>query len=527
MRKLFFKLFIHIVGIILVVLVFQCVVLLVANNRLRIQWRTAVVDTYVDSLQRVLLQKMPEQGWSSSTITKAFVEASDDRISGFLISDNQGGLLMTLGKDPRGVLLTHSEDIHGSRVRLRSETPQYDVFISQRQNGWAVQLAVESRVKDGESDRMVPRAVQVADVAGTVVLHVNGERFVTVDILAFDPFTYARTGKLLASLVGVFLWSIPLSLLISFALATMVSRRNARLGGEITKALDDLASGNHPVELPVLKGSEFNDIRRALADLDGQLLQNEKSRNAWIQSISHDLNTPVSSMKLLLEGMEDGIFPMDRSTLAGIARENAVLEKRIKSVTAYATLQSPDAKLHLQQIDVDSLTKSVLGAMDSQDRHRIAVESFVTSFTADATLLGQACKEVLDNALTASPGPVLWRFEIVPGRHEPPTRRKPALDESDYVVITVINEGELPSHKEDYFEPWSTGNTGRSGSGGSGLGLAITGRIVHLHGGQATLRQMNSRGEKPYVVLTMKLPLLPPESLLDMRNYPVALSGRS
>lgn len=528
MKKLFLKMFLNIMGIMLIVLIFQCIILFVANIRAQAQWKTTVVEAYVGRLQRTLLLDMPDAGWSSSTIASAFMDASDDRISGLVISDAQGKPLMTLGKDPRGVILSRPDEPDHETVTVKSNTPVYDIFLTQRQSGWAVQIAVESAPGEAESDRRVPVRVKRADVAGSVMLHVNGTPFVSVDILTFNPFTYAQTAKLFTSLLGVFLWSLPLSLLISLVLGSMVSRRNARYATEISRALGELASGRHPIRLPALKGSEFMYIRNSLAELDKELLQNERTRNAWIQSISHDLNTPVSAMKLWLEGMTDGIFPADTTTITALSKENATLEKRIKAVITYATLQSPDTALHIQWIDVDSLVRDVLSAFDAPQAARITMESYVTRFTGDASLVRMACHEVLDNALKASDGPVLWRFEIVPGKkdEEKKSRRKSVQETSpDQIVLTVINEGELPVQEEDFFEPWSTGRKGRTGHGGSGLGLAITGSIIRLHEGTATLKQMNSRGEKPYVVLTVKLPLTPPESG-GMHDLPVVAGGQ-
>ncbi|AEC01578.1 sensor histidine kinase [Parasphaerochaeta coccoides] len=529
MKKLFLKMFLNIIGIMLIVLIFQCIILFVANISAKEQWKKSVVEAYVGRLQETLLQNMPDEGWSSSTITSAFMTANDDRVSGILVSDAQGTPLMTLGKDPRGVLLSHPDGQTLETVSVKSHVPVYDVYLTQRQSGWAVQIDVESVPGRAHSGRRVPVMVRSADVAGSVMLHVNGTPFVAVDVLTFDPFTYAQTAKLFTSLLGVFFWTLPLSLLIALVLGSMVSRRNTRYATEISSALGELASGKHPIKLPALKGSEFMYIRKALAELDRELLQNERTRNAWIQSISHDLNTPVSAMKLLLEGISDGVFAPDASTISAISNENATLEKRIKSVITYASLQSPDTALNMQWIDVDSFVRDVLSVFEERQAARITVESYVTRFTGDASLVRMACHEVLDNALKASAAPVLWRFEIVPGKKvEEKSRRKKIIrdDSPDHVVLTVINEGELPAQEEDFFEPWSTGRKGRSGHGGSGLGLAITGSIVRLHKGTMVLKQMNSRGERPYVVLTLRLPLTPPETM-GIHNLPAVLSAVS
>ncbi|NBK26507.1 MAG: HAMP domain-containing histidine kinase, partial [Spirochaetia bacterium] len=294
-----------------------------------------------------------------------------------------------------------------------------------------------------------------------------------VDILTYTPFTYKNTGYLFKGLFYPILWAMPIAFVIALMMAASISKRSERYTRGIQTALEQLSEGEHDIVLPKTKIDEQKVINSSISMLDQHLKQHKQSRQAWLRSITHDLNTPVTSMKLMLDGITDGVFPLNEQTVAAIKKENDVLSERIAAVVLYATLQSPDMKPSREPLSVPNFLDQVLYGFAPELRRRINVEADNAVLQADSTLLAHAIKALLDNALKACDQTITLSI----GENR----------------ILIRNPGKLVDGI-DFFEPWSRGDLGRS-TAGNGLGLPIVGQVMRLHDGSATIEQRDDNVE--------------------------------
>lgn len=296
---------------------------------------------------------------------------------------------------------------------------------------------------------------------------VNEEMVGSVDVLAFTPLGYRPTSRFVEGFLLPIASSMVVATLLALVLAWQMSKRNQRYIKGIQQALSDLAHGRHGVTLPQSKIVENLAINASIGDLDRRLEKNDASRREWLNSISHDLATPVTSMKLMLDGMVEGMFPLNQETMAGLKKECDDLAERIDRVVFYANLTSPTTKADLCTCDIAQMIDEVKQSLDEGIRERTCFIQKATTLVGDRKLLERAIGELVRNAAQASSEEI-----------------SVCIGEG---TITVMNDGILPPDT-DFFEPWTKGDKSRTG-GGNGLGLPIVGQILRLHQGSAHLSQ--------------------------------------
>ena len=181
-------------------------------------------------------------------------------------------------------------------------------------------------------------------------------------------------------------------------------------------------------------------------------------------------------MKMIVDGLNDGVFPAETETFRELQKENDKLADRIGRVIDFSTLQA-DTKAIQEEVPCDRFIEEVLSGMGPDCK--VSAASECQSITCDEKLMARAVTELLRNAAEAEPDPsALIRWTI---------REKDGFNE-----MQIVNVGTIPQEMDvDFFEPWARGDWSRT-DGGSGLGLPIASTIVSLHKGTISITQLSS-----------------------------------
>ena len=219
---------------------------------------------------------------------------------------------------------------------------------------------------------------------------------------------------------------------------------------------------------------ELVEIAKSVERLDEQLKRNEKIRQQWLRSIAHDLNTPVTALKISIEGVIDNVLPIDDTLLSRMQRELEDLERRVASVLTLSAMEDLDYGIRLEKIDPLEFIDEVVETL-SLDK-RILLDVSIDSFTGDKRLLIPACRELLINGGKYSPkeSVITWRLF-------------PSKEENRSIVMEFENVGQVDADTLDQvFDPWVRGDQARN-SEGSGLGLSIVRQAIQLHYGESSM----------------------------------------
>ena len=204
----------------------------------------------------------------------------------------------------------------------------------------------------------------------------------------------------------------------------------------------------------------------------------ETVRQDFVANVSHELKTPITAIRGLIETVvDDSDMPSDTRTrfLERVRDQSVRLSSLVTDLLTLARLESAEGMFKLERIDLRELVlRSVNNLRPSAEEHRIAIDAEVPETTAwvtgDAEALELVLNNLLDNALKyTQPGGSVWmRLRA---------DRETALLEVEDTGIGIASE-----HCDRIFERFYRVDKARSRElGGTGLGLSIVKHICMAH----------------------------------------------
>ncbi len=238
--------------------------------------------------------------------------------------------------------------------------------------------------------------------------------------------------------------------------------------------------------------SAAEKIRGALvlAEDQTEILALETARQEFLTNVSHELRTPLSSIKLMLETVNES--PDDEArdifvpqALAQVDRLASLVQRLLEQ----ARTESGVLTLNVTEIDLEAVARPIVRSFDPQAaaknvRMDLRAERPVL-FEADAERIAQVLVNLIDNALrfTPSGGSVTTSLDV----------------NSGYAVIAVSDTGIGIPYRDlpHVFERFYVVDRSRARAiSGAGLGLSIVKQIVDAHGGSVTAESMLGSGTK-------------------------------
>ncbi len=229
-------------------------------------------------------------------------------------------------------------------------------------------------------------------------------------------------------------------------------------------------------------------------------------KNDLAATVSHELKTPLSSMRVLLETLlhsDQWEEAKAREYLQLILQENERLGRLMEAFLTFSRLDRKKytfqfAPLPARQV-IEAAMNSVRGRMDHPDcRWEVEVEEDLPLILADAVTLTTALSNLLDNAYKYSSNAkhIVLRARAVPGS----------------VILSVSDNGIglAPRERKKIFQPFYQidQRLSRQGSG-CGLGLSIVQFITRAHRGSVSVESRPGGGSTFAISLPIAFPLDP------------------
>ncbi len=479
-RHHFIRLFLSIFALASTIIALQLLFSFWSTKHAMNSWPGYVAGEYITSVRDDMAEvSNPTPDIMINTI----LENANERISGLIFRDSEGFFQILYGALPNGQRVRGSVDdptlintelkvsmystASGSGIKQITTDVDVYVFNMDFERDGSTSFTIDENVSRERQTFTVPHEIKPNDIAATVVVMSNGEVRGYYDILVMTARTYGPTRYIIDTSMLVLVVFLPIALIFALIASYFISKRNERSIKEIRGALQKLSHNDFDITLGVQKSSELQDIASSIGELGQNLERHQASRKEWIRSLSHDLNTPLASINMLLDASIDGIFPLSKDLLVQMKKECDDLTGRISAIKYYAYLLSPDCTAEKKDSDAFDFVDSVVSTFGDSSVFDVHVPEG-EKLNLDFTLSSRALLEVLNNAVQAKGGRVT--ITVRDG------------------VIKVLNRGILPDPLPDFFEPWSRGDISRH-EGGAGLGLPIAGQIMRLQDGKATIRQ--------------------------------------
>jgi two-component system phosphate regulon sensor histidine kinase PhoR len=224
-------------------------------------------------------------------------------------------------------------------------------------------------------------------------------------------------------------------------------------------------------------------------------------RQDFVANISHELRTPITSLKALADTLQEGAID-DRSVAQDFLKkmngEIDRLSQMVQELGDLSRIESGETTLNKQPVDIVEIVNKVVESLKAQaDRAglklNVSISTSLPEALADGDRVQQVLVNLIHNAIKFTP----------PGG----TIDVSAIADRDSIQISVADTGigipddDLPR----IFERFYKSDKARTSGAGTGLGLAIVKHIIEAHGGSVWVESIEGKGATFYLTV----PLLP------------------
>lgn len=313
-----------------------------------------------------------------------------------------------------------------------------------------------------------------------------GRRYVVVMTRRIDPG--------LGPSFRLFVWASGTTILLAFGAAYFLGRRLGKPIREASAATQQIAAGHLGTRLAEPPAHHHDELAELSRNVNGMAAALQRSRDLeqqFLLSVSHDLRTPLTSIRGYAEAIEEAKVDPQRAATV-IRAESARLERLVADLLEMAKLQAHSFTFHLQSVDVSgaahTVTAAAAGSKPGVTFHPVTTGPLIV--TADPDRLAQALANLVENAGKYARSAVLVSTRA----------------EDGWAVVTVDDDGPgIAAHDQPHvFERlYVARHAPERRENSSGLGLAIVNELVTGMGGQVAAGSAPNGGAR----LSIRLPL--------------------
>jgi two-component system sensor histidine kinase BaeS len=312
---------------------------------------------------------------------------------------------------------------------------------------------------------------------------------------------------------GYFIVAGGAALLVAALVAWQMSRRMARPLVEAMNVTGRIASGELESRVPVGRHDypEFASLAGSINDMAQSLEDSRGRERQLLLAVSHDLRTPLTSIRGFAEAIEDGAIEDSRQAADVIIAESRRLERLVGDLLDLTKLEARQMSISMRPTDVAevvSTTAEGFRPAAAKSGHQIVLyvpdggvasmpgntaSPFGKLVAADPDRLAQLLANLLENALTFARSTVTVSV----------------IDRSanGECVITVEDDGPgiAPGDLERVFERFYRADRGPNRQMGSGLGLAIVSELAAAMDGSVRAESPLSNDGGSRFVVTLRV----------------------
>lgn len=352
--------------------------------------------------------------------------------------------------------------------------------------------------------RLADRAVGLTLHARAFLAAITGSVVALLNVFGSAQLMFISTAHDLKLLVTLLVFSGIVTAFFSLWVASTIAGRLSL----VIEGIGALASGDYAARVPVQGRDEVTRLARDLNELAQRLHASQQQRDALDRerreltaAVSHDLRTPLASVRAMVEALDDRIVddPDEVARYYGIIRrEIERLNRLIGDLFELAQMDAGALRLNRQPVALQEIAAEVVDAMQAQARrHDVTLSLHVNgappTLALDGSRIERAIANLVRNALEHTP--IGGSIDVAVSM------------EGEAVVLTVSDTGpgiepaELPRLWDRFYRGERSRQRGPRADNGAGLGLAIVRGIVEAHGGEVRASSTLGQGS----VFTLRL----------------------
>lgn len=301
-----------------------------------------------------------------------------------------------------------------------------------------------------------------------------------------------------------------IALLLALILAFWIARSINRPLSHVVAAAEAIAQGDYSQQINPMGPEELQRMANSFNSMATQVQASQQAQRDFIANVSHDLKTPITSVRGWSQAMLDGVVdtPAEQTHAASIIHNEAArMARMVNQLLIVARLDSGQLQLHKSRINLGDILTDVqrsltLTAQEKQVQLTLDLLP-VPPIWGDPDRLTQVFSNLVENAIThtAAGG----RVHLLARRH------------GEQAVEGIVQDTGVGIAREQLpriFERFYQADIGRSRSDqqGSGLGLTIVKELVEAHGGVVQVH--SELGEGTAFIVRLPLDESTPEATM-------------
>ncbi|MEG1775154.1 MAG: HAMP domain-containing sensor histidine kinase [Clostridia bacterium] len=403
-----------------------------------------------------------------------------------------GGRLMVL--DANGKVQADSfSELNGSRMEL----PEVASILAM---GKTADYGVH-RLSDSSAAYSVLRFLRPYDQNANWVAYCTSaltSAGKTVGVLLYSSPIQTMMQRLFAlqdQMVMYFFIAATVALVIAMFFSRVITKPIASL----TRSIQRMGRGDFSVRVPVKGSGELRRLSETFNTMSEKLEMLDKSRNQFVSNASHELKTPLSTMKILLENIiyqPEMDVEVRTEFLTDINKEIDRLNLIINDLLTLVSMDSKTMRLNrttfsLAQVVDETAAKMKLVAATRKQEIKLQINDKCEMY-ADCAKLTQVVFNLMDNAVKYTQDGGVIRVRLIRSGRD--------------AILTVADNGPgIPKEDQSHiFDRFYRVDKARSrDTGGTGLGLSIVHQMVLMHGGTISVDSEEGHG----ATFTVELPI--------------------
>ncbi|WP_392545277.1 sensor histidine kinase [Oryzobacter telluris] len=268
------------------------------------------------------------------------------------------------------------------------------------------------------------------------------------------------------------------SVLTAWSVTAWFTRRVRRSTSAVVRTAGDISAGQYAARIRATGlGSEFDRMGVTINELAGRLEETEATRRRLLSDLGHELRTPLSTVQMQLDAVDDGVRPFDGATMEVLRANTNRLRRLADDIAAVSRAQEQRMELRREPTDLVELARrSVAEQLPNYAMKGVQVTARgeePVEMGLDPARMGQVLSNLLSNALRHTPegGSVIVEVRCT----------------GTGAAVDVVDDGEgiAPEQLPLVFERFFRVDPARGPhDGGAGIGLTISRSIVEAHGGR-------------------------------------------
>ncbi len=297
----------------------------------------------------------------------------------------------------------------------------------------------------------------------------------------------------------------PISILEILLISLYLKRKIKKPLDQIIAGMEDLRSGNSGARIDIKTEAEFDKIVDTF-NLMAQQLEDEKAqreslirkKNQMLLELSHDIRTPIATIKSYANALEAGLVPQERigSVYHTIDSKADRVEKLSDDMFMMLKMDNPDYEMHLDTINFCEFLRQLCAEYYGEITEAgfdfgIEIPDGEIRVSADRNLFSRVVANLLTNALKYNKTGKVIAVSL--------------SCECGRAHLVVSDDGQEidGAFARQMFQAFSRGDSSRKTDGGTGLGLAISRIIVEKHGGSISYCRRDGKN-----VFAVELPVM-------------------